>query len=64
MKLLSSPNQKIVHIEERIKRDSDNIYATTNIEALQKAMKNLKNSSFKLWCYLNKNQEYYRFELS
>ena len=64
MKLLSSPNQKIVHIEERTKRDSDNIYATTNIQALQAAMNNLNNSSFKLWCYLNKNQEHYQFELS
>lgn len=27
-------------------------------------MKNLNNSSFKLWCYLNKNQEHYHFELS
>ena len=61
---MSSPNQKIVHIEERTKRDSDNIYATTNIQALQEAMKNLNNSSFKLWCYLNKNQEHYHFELS
>lgn len=27
-------------------------------------MNNLNNSSFKLWCYLNKNQEHYQFELS
>lgn len=27
-------------------------------------MQKLNNSSFKLWCYINKNQEHYDFELS
>ena len=35
-----------------------------NIDALQQAIMTLKGSGLKLWLYLNKNQENYRFELS
>ena len=61
---MSVPNQKIVHIARRTKRDKDNLYAMTNLEALQQAMKTLKGSGLKMWLYLNKNQDNYRFELS
>ena len=36
----------------------------TNLEALQQAMNTLKGSGLKMWLYLNKNQDNYRFELS
>ena len=61
---MSVPNQKIVQIARRTKRDKDNLYAMTNLEALQQAMNTLKGSGLKMWLYLNKNQDNYRFELS
>ena len=61
---MSVPNQKIVQIARRTKRDKDNLYAMTNLEALQQAIKTLKGSGLKMWLYLNKNQDNYRFELS
>ena len=61
---MSVPNQKIIQIARRTKRDKDNLFATTNLEALQQAMNLLKGSGLKMWLYLNKNQENYRFELS
>lgn len=39
-------------------------YATVNVNALNSAMNDLKGETFKLWMYLNKNQERYQFELS
>ena len=36
----------------------------TNLEALQQAMNTLKGSGLKMWLYLNKNQDNYRFALS
>ena len=35
-----------------------------NIDALQQAIMTLKGSGLKMWLYLNKNQDNYRFELS
>ena len=61
---MSVPNQKIVQIARRTKRDKDNLYAMTNLEALQQAMNILKGSGLKMWLYLNKNQDNYRLELS
>ena len=61
---MSVPNQKIVQIARRTKRDKDNLYAMTNLEALQQAMNTLKGSGLKMQLYLNKNQDKYRFELS
>lgn len=61
---MSVPNQKIVQIGKRTARNSQNLYATMNLDALQNAMKDLKGSSLKMWLYLNKNQERYTFELS
>jgi hypothetical protein len=34
------------------------------VEALQQAMNELKGSGLKMWLYINKNQDDYRFELS
>jgi len=61
---LSSKNQKIVQIMPRVKRNKDHLYAMINIDAARKAMTNLKGSGFKLWFYINKNQEKFRLELS
>ena len=61
---MSVPNQRIVQIGKRTVRDSNHLYATMNIDALQEAMRNLKWSGLKLWLYFNKNQEGYCFELS
>ena len=57
------PNQKTVNT---IKENSnkDNKYSIFNLEALQCAMIDLKGESFKLWCYINKNQSGYTFALS
>lgn len=57
-------NQRTVELAERVPRNKDNIYATINIEALQEAMKNIKCETLKLWLYINKNQDKYKFDLS
>ena len=57
-------NQLKVKVMPKAKRDKDHIYSMFNIDALQLAMNNLKGESFKLWVYLNKNQDNYEFDLS
>ena len=61
---MSVPNQKKVLIGPRAPRDKSNLYGTVNLDALKEAMINLKETSFKLWCYFNKNQDGYSMELS
>ena len=61
---MSVPNQKTIQIARRTKRDKDHLYAMMNLDALQKAMFDLKGSGLKMWLYLNKNQDNYQFELS
>ena len=61
---MSVANQKIVQIAPRVKRDKEHLFAMINLDAASKATKNLKGSSFKLWFYIDKNQEKYQFELS
>ena len=61
---MSVPNQKIVKLAPRTKRDSEHLYSMNNLDALQTAMKTLNGSGLKLWLYLNKNQDGYRLELS
>lgn len=56
-------NQKTIKIQKE-KSNKNNLYAIFNLEALQFAMNDLKGESFKLWCYLNKNQNGYTFGLS
>ena len=57
------PNQKTVTTKSA-KHDKDNIYATLNIKAMELAMSTLKPNTFKLWCYMAKNQNNYTFALS
>lgn len=57
------PNQKTV-TTRGAKHDKDNIYAALNIRAMEIAMSTLKPNTFKLWCYMAKNQNNYTFALS
>ena len=57
-------NQKTVELADRVSRNKENIYATINIQALQDAMINIKGETIKLWLYINKNQNNYKFDLS
>lgn len=61
---MSVANQKIIKLAERTKRDAEHLYSMNNLDALQAAMQVLNGSGLKLWLYLNKNQDGYRFELS
>jgi hypothetical protein len=59
----TNPNQKTIRIEKE-QCDKNNLYALYNLNALQSAMLDLKGETFKLWCYLNKNQNGYTLALS
>ena len=61
---MTYPNQKEVQVAKRTPRSKENLFSTTNLEALQQAMNCLKGSGLKMWLYCNKNQEQYRFALS
>ena len=61
--MLTVPNQKIV-TTNGAQHDQNNIYAKISVEAMEKAMVLLKASTFKLWCYMAKNQNNYTFALS
>lgn len=61
---MPSKNQKVITIGRKEPCDKKNLYTTTNLDTLQEAMKTLKGESFKLWCYLQKNQENFKLELS
>lgn len=57
------PNQKAIRIA-KTESNKENAYAIFNLAALQRAMTTLNPSAFKLWCWLNKNQNGYEFALS
>lgn len=57
------PNQKTITVQKEI-CDSQHIYTAINLNALQTAMIDLKGETFKLWCYIAKNQNDYTFALS
>lgn len=57
------PNQKTIKTQKAVS-DKEHLYGIYNLEALQTAMIALKGESFKLWCYLNKNQSGHTFGLS
>ncbi len=61
--MYSVENQKLI-TTKGAKHDKSNIYALINIEAMEKAMQLLKPNTFKLWCYMAKNQDNYTFALS
>ena len=47
-----------------VKKHSQGLYTTMDIKALSLAVSALSGEAFKLWCYLNKNQDGYAFNLS
>ena len=59
----SNPNQKTIRIEKE-QANKANPYTIYNLNALKSAMLDLKGEAFKLWCYLDKNQNGYTFALS
>lgn len=59
----SNPNQRIITTKKEL-CNKDNIYTLINLEALQKAMKILKPTTFEMWVYLGKNQDNHTFALS
>lgn len=59
----TSPNQKVVIVKKE-KCSKDNTYATINLFAMEKAAQDLGAGAFKLWVYLAKNQNNYKFALS
>lgn len=59
----TNPNQKTISVQKE-QCDKSHLYATYNQQALQSAMLDLKGETFKLWCYLDKNQNGYTFALS
>ena len=61
--MTTNPNQKSIKIQKE-KSDKNNLYSIFNLEALNIAMVDLKGEAFKLWCYLNKNQDNHEFALS
>ena len=61
---MTYPNQKEVQVAKRTPRDPKHLYSMNNLDALRQAMNCLKGSGLKMWLYLNKNQNNYRFGLS
>lgn len=57
------PNQKVVKVNKEV-CNKQNIYATINITAMEKAAQELAAGAFKLWVYFAKNQHGYEFALS
>ena len=57
-------NQYKVIVRNRVPRDERHLYTKQNLEALSAACRNLNESEFKLWIYLNKNADGYSFDLS
>ena len=56
-------NQKTI-TTNAAQHNKNNIYAALNIDAMSEAMELLKPNTFKLWCYMAKNQNNYTFALS
>ena len=61
---MTYPNQKEVQVAKRTPRNADHLYSMNNLDSLRQAMNCLKGSGLKMWLYLNKNQDNYRFGLS
>ena len=61
---MTYPNQKEVQVAKRTPRNADHLYSMNNLDSLRQAMNCLKGSGLKMWLYLNKNQNNYRFGLS
>lgn len=63
-KIATVPNQRILTINKE-PTDKEHKYTVNNLEAIDEAAFNLqKKASFKLYIYLAKNQDKYKFALS
>lgn len=60
---MAVPNQKQIIIN-KLPYNTENTYSINYHVALQNAMCNLNNSSYKMWSYLASNQNGYTFYLS
>lgn len=61
----TSPNQKTITTKSAEHAHTDTgIYGLFNVLAMQEAMALLKPNTYKLWCYMAKNQNNYTFALS
>lgn len=60
------PNQNclLVNKSETNGEDKENYYACINLAAMEEAAYNLKGYSFVMWCYICKNRNNYKFNLS
>lgn len=56
-------NQKVITTKGAA-HDKEHIYAKISVEAMEEAMALLKANTYKLWCYMAKNQNNYTFALS
>lgn len=56
-------NQRVIVVNKE-DCDKKNLYATINLEAMDKAAIDLSGNAFKLWIYFAKNQNNYKFALS
>lgn len=56
-------NQKVVTTRSA-KHDKKHIYGMFNVDAMEEAMALLKANTFKVWCYIAKNQDNHTFALS
>ena len=61
--MITSENQKVITTKGG-RHDETHIYAKINIDAMSKAMVLLKPNTYKVWCYMAKNQNNYTFALS
>ena len=58
--MVSTPNQKLLVVS----KDYTGKHTILNLKALQRASIDLQGETFKLWLYLAKNQDGYKFALS
>lgn len=61
--MITYPNQKVVVIEPFVQIKGQ-LYFRLQIEAVEKAMRDLTGNEFKLYIYLAKNADNYKFALS
>lgn len=56
-------NQKVITIN-LAEHNKDNLYAITSIDAMEIAMGKLSGNAYKLWHYIQKNQDGFQLALS
>lgn len=62
--MITYPNQRVVSVNKNAEKNLYHPYANISQEAMSKAMILLKDSTFKIWCYLSKNQNGFELALS